>query len=189
MSNYCEPNPWKGFVCGMLGSVAGLVAMGLYWQYAAPAVSQAASNGQENKNESNEDQPLDDISLVGKQHREKESSTDALGRLAYQQMTGGEPRTSEGETILSNLVHWGYGMLQGGLYGAARSSAGGLDLPGGAIYAGSLWLFGDELAVPILGLQGGPTAASPIQHANRLGAHLAYGLTTAAVTQLLRRIL
>ena len=91
--------------------------------------------------------------------------------------------------MLSELVHWGYGLLQGGLYGAARASARGLDLEGGVVYAGLLWLIGDELAVPLLGLQGGPTAATPMQHVNRLGAHVAYGLGTAAVTQTLKHLL
>jgi hypothetical protein len=43
--------------------------------------------------------------------------------------------------------------------------------------------------VPVLGLQSGPTAVPPVQHANRLGAHLAYGLATGIATGLLRRLL
>ncbi len=90
------------------------------------------------------------------------------------------------------MIHWLYGMVQGGMYGAMRgtnSKTHGLDLTGGAAFATGLWLLGDELAVPMLGLQGGPTTVTPADHVNRLGAHLAYGLATTAITRVLNRML
>jgi hypothetical protein len=188
MQHKCEPNRWKGFTCGLLGSIAGLTAMSMYWQYVAPALSDKSSNNQSEKNGAGTPQPLDDISLTGKQYRDGESSTAALGRIIYQQVTGQEPKSPETQTILSYLAHWGYGMGQGGLYGAARSSANHFDLVGGVVFGAGLWLVGDELVVPLLGLQGGPTAVSPIQHAHRLGAHVAYGMALAAATYSLRRL-
>jgi hypothetical protein len=183
-----ESKPWKGFVLGVVGSVAGLAAMSLYWQYVAPQLSGGEENSQEETEGGNGQQrPFDNISLVGKYYREEESSTEALGRRLYENVTGYTPR-SETREMLSYLIHWGYGLAQGGLYGALRSSANGLDLKGGLLYGTGLWLLGDELAVPALGLQGGPTSVSSEQHLNRLGAHLAYGLGTAAATQILRRI-
>lgn len=110
MSTYdCEPNRWKGFLLGMAGSVVGLMAMDLYWQRVAPLLtSEGAGDGK-----SQQAEPLDDISLVGKQHKKDESSTVALGRIVYQQVIGKEPRSLEAKTVLSYLVHWGYGILQG----------------------------------------------------------------------------
>ncbi|MCL4302565.1 MAG: hypothetical protein KJ077_43145 [Anaerolineae bacterium] len=188
MQQTCEPNRWKGFICGLLGSVAGLTAMSLYWQYVAPALSDESSNNPGEKSGEDRLQPLDDISLTGKQYRDGESSTAALGRILYQQVTGQEPKSPETRTALSYLVHWGYGLGQGGLYGAARSSVNNLDLAGGVMFGAGLWLLGDELVVPLLGLQGGPTTVSSAQHTHRLGAHVAYGLGLAAATQLLRRL-
>ena len=40
----------------------------------------------------------------------------------------------------------------------------------------------------LMGLQAGPMAVSPAQHAHRFGAHLAYGLGTAVATRILRRL-
>lgn len=182
----CEPNRWRGFVFGLLGGVVGLVAMDSYWKYVAPqlASDESSSNGGDGNGQS---QALANISLVGKYYREEESSTEALGRLIYESLTGYTPRSPETREALSYLVHWGYGTFQGGMYGALRSQADGLDLKGGLLYGTSLWLLGDELAVPALGLQGGPTAVSGVQHLNRLGAHLAYGLGTATATHLLHR--
>jgi hypothetical protein len=183
-----ERNRWKGFVIGMLGSTVGLLAMQKYWQTVAPKLE--ANSKLDDKTVYPESVDLDNIAVTEKHYKEDESSTAALGRIAYRWMTGKEPRSKEGQEMLSYLVHWVYGILQGGLYGAFRGDKGKvLDLWGGAVHANGLWLLGDEVAVPMLGLQAGPTAVSPASHINRWGAHMAYGLTTAATTQLLSRIL
>lgn len=185
-----QTNRWRGLFIGMAGSLAGLVAMQAYWKYVAPKVEEKVKLGGENVYPSQA--KLDNISVVGQQHKEDESSTAALGRLMYRAVTGKEPRSKEAQTLLSYLVHWGYGLLQGGVYGAtrgAKSKDRGLDLTGGAAFATGLWLLGDELVVPLLGLQDGPTAVAPSSHINRLGAHLAYGLATTTTTRVLSKIL
>lgn len=176
-------NPWKGAVVGVLGGAAGLLAMRLYWQYAAPRVNKLGGQDQDG------DGGEHSISLVGQQHKKDESSTAALGRLAYHALSGKDPQSDETKTLLSYLVHWGYGLLQGGVYGALRGGVGAPDLAGGALFGAGLWLFGDELMAPLLGLQAGPGASPPLGHVNRLGAHLSYGLGTALVTQLLDEML
>jgi hypothetical protein len=185
-------NPWKGFVLGVLGSVAGLLAMQYYWDQVAPAVDKALPKPDTEQGKERAPQPvlepLREVSIAGPAYREDESSTAALGRLIYARLTGREPRSKEGASILSYLVHWVYGMLQGGVYGALSGRGPGLDLRGGALFGANLWLFGDEVLVPLLGLQSGPAEASTAQHLNRLGAHLFYGAGTAAVTQLLKRL-
>lgn len=187
-----ETNRWKGFVVGILGSVAGLLAMRYYWNNVAPMLKDKANSQSGNKQQqqqANSLQELDSIAIFGKQYKDDESATAALGRMLYSRLNGQEPQSEETKTALSYLVHWGYGMYQGGNYGAWRSDAGFPDLRGGLIWGAGLWLVGDELMVPLLGLQQGPGAVPPVQHANRLGAHLAYGLATAATTQLLRKML
>ncbi len=144
--------------------------------------------GGENNRAGNQDHqgehgPFDSISLVGKHYKEGESSTAALGREIDRQLTGKEPSARETQELLSYLVHWVYGPLMGGVYGALRGGVRFLDMVGGLTYATGLWLFGDELAVPILGLQAGPTASSLVQHFNRLAAHLLYGAVVSVTTQ------
>ena len=73
----------------------------------------------------------------------------------------------------------------GGVYGAVRGGVRFPDLVAGLVYATGLWLVGDELVVPLLGLQSGPTAASLVQHFNRLAAHLIYGAVLSVTTQVL----
>lgn len=188
--SYNNANRWKGLVTGFLGAVAGLLAMRTYWQRVAPLLRDGHRDGDAPEGDPYPSElDLDSIALFGKQYRDQESSTAALGRILYTRLTGSEPESEETKTVLSYAVHWGYGLSQGGLYGALNRNAGFPDIGGGLRTAVGLWLLGDELMVPLLGLQSGPTAASPAQHANRLGAHLFYGVATAATAQFLRRLL
>ena len=187
MSKAESPNRWKGFVLGVVGGAAGTLAMNYYWQ-GVQAVT-GKDPRQEQSERASRPQPLDDISLVGQQHEEGESSTAAMGRILSEATTGKEPG-KETKTTLSNLVHWAYGILVGGIYGALRGGSAGIpDAPGGLAYGTGLWLFGSELTVPLLGLSEGPTATTPGSHAYGLGAHFAYGLVAAATTQALYRLL
>jgi uncharacterized membrane protein YagU involved in acid resistance len=44
------------------------------------------------------------------------------------------------------------------------------------VYGMALWLFGDEVAVPALGLGPPPTRIAARNHADYLGGHLVYGI-------------
>jgi hypothetical protein len=183
-----ESNRWKGFVIGMIGSAAGLAAMRAYWQQVAPWVRENVNLGGREIYPDVVD--LDDISVVGQQAQGDESSTAALGRMMYEMVAGTEPQNQKIKDLLSYLVHWGYGILQGGLYGAWNAGNGRRPtLKSGAAFGTGLWLLGDELIVPALGLQEGPTAVAPNAHLNRWGAHLAYGLATAVTSRFLQKVL
>lgn len=179
-----EPNRWKGYILGMAGSAAGVLAMKYYWQ-AATALTGSDPRSIPNNSDFH---PFDSVSVIGTHHQEDESSTAALGRIIYSTLAGQEP-AKETKTTLSYIVHWGYGMAQGGLYGAARAGAGFPDLRGGLVFGTALWLLGDEALISTLGLAAGPTKYAPAEHLNRWAAHLTYGLTTALTTQLLYRVL
>ncbi len=168
----------KNVALGAAGGLAGTYAMSLYWKAAQAWV------GEDPRAWTQEGAPhaLDEMDVAGQHHEEGESSTAAMGREAYEAATGEEP-SDETKTELSQGVHWSYGTLMGGLYGAWRGRQEGLDAAGGLTFGTALWLLGDELAVPLLGLAQGATAFPPAQHAHRLGAHLAYGLAAAATAQ------
>lgn len=192
MEHQDEMSRWKAWVTGVLGSIVGLLAMRYYWQKLAPALQDMApANLKEPIAKMNN--PTDDelpfVDAFGHHSKKDETATEAVGRIAYSSVTGEEPESEETKSMLSNQVHWAYGLMQGGMYGLRHRDAGWPDISGGVRNGVLLWLIGDEFMVPALGLQGGPKQVSPVQHANRLGAHIAYGLGTAATTQLLRRVL
>ncbi len=180
-----QNNRWKGLLVGVAGSVGGLLAMRAYWQYLAPEVNKRLTVA-ENPQQPSPSRSETDFSLVGKQYQEGESAPAALGRMVYQRMNGREPRAKETKELLGSLVHWSYGLLQGGMYGSIRKGGGPFS---GLIYSSGLWLLGDEMVVPLLGLQAGPASSSLADHANRLGAHWAYGLGTGLTAKVLDEIL
>ena len=180
---------------GTLASIAGLVAMDLYFR-AMKSLKERREQGEEGRGSGRgrvssasrgEEHALDDISLVGQQSKEGEPATVAVGRIAYEKVTGREPDREQGAR-LGKAVHWGYGLAVGSLYGLLEPRFD-RDLSAGLGYGVALWLLGDELAVPALGLAKGPTAHPPTVHAQALGAHLVYGLATSAATKVLHRVM
>ncbi len=179
-----EPNPLEGFLLGVVGANIGLAAMTIYQNYAAKPIFDASPEADKNPSGS-----LDSISVVGKQHEDGESSTAAVGRLALEKTTGDGPKNDAMATALSYGVHWGFGMLMGGVYGSLRSGKGpAADLGVGLAFGAGLWALADEVIVPMLGLQEGPTKASKTQHGNRLAAHLLYGAGLALGTQAITHV-
>lgn len=115
---------------------------------------------------------------------------DATVRAAsalWRQATGHAPSQRVKE-IGGPLLHYGMGAVSGAFYGATaerKKLPRWVGLPfGAAIFAGA-----DVLAVPLLGLAK-PPRRHPVQvYGRALAAHLAYGLTTEALTPLARRAL
>jgi hypothetical protein len=182
-----EQNRWKGLVVGMLGGIAGVVAMRAYWQQVQRLTGRDPRTGFD-ETEVPDIEALDSLSIVGRHHREGESSTAAMGRIIYQQITGKEPG-QETRMALSYIIHWVISMFAGGAYGATRTKSNMPDLAGGAILGTVLWLFGDETLMPLVGLTKGPTAYPLQLHIHSWGVHMAYGLASATATQLLYRLL
>lgn len=182
---------WQDFTVGLVGGAVGVLAMDLFRVYISPQImpdeNGQGANGNARGGQGGTEGQDDSISLIGQHHRPDESSTAALGRMMYSAVEHHDPDKAT-KSELSNLVHWSYGVLQGGVYGVMQPVLGDNVLVSGALFGTGLWLLGDELAVPLLGLQDGPSAAPPSTHVNRLALHLAYGITTAATTQLLKRM-
>lgn len=180
---------------GVLASVAGLVAMDLFTRAmkrvgggGSGRSRKGAHGGGKSKKANGALRRLDDISLVGTTRKQNEPATVAVGRIAYEKLRGRKPTRAQGAQ-LGKAVHWGYGLAMGGLWGLLERRIAESDVKAGLGYGAALWLLGDELAVPLLGLSRGPTAHPPGVHARALGAHLVYGLATGAATRVLQRVM
>jgi hypothetical protein len=165
---------------GLLGGAVGLIAMELIKRATAPLTRRAPERT---------DDPLTErsISPLGPQHQPGEGPTEAAGRIGYEKLAGRAP-SPPAKTKLSAAVHIGYGLLVAGLYNALR---GGRSRPvlraigEGAAYGAGLWLLGDELVVPLLGLSDKPTAYPRLKHLQSLAQHLGFGVATAATANAL----
>jgi putative membrane protein len=85
------------------------------------------------------------------------------------------------------LVHYGFGTLQGAMYGAVTGLAGvsGGFLPS-IIFGAALFAVADEIALPALGLSGKPTEYPASTHLYGLASHIVYGLSTEIARRGLR---
>ncbi len=183
MTSFDATSLLKDILIGTAGGLAGTVAMNAYWK----AVTKVSGTDPRTQTRHTNGQTTS-IALLGVHHKEGESSTAALARLGFEAVENQEPAESQQET-LSNLVHWTYGAAQGAMYEAVARRLPGPRWVQGLAWGGGMWLVGDELAVPALGLAEGPKKFPVRQHAHRLGAHLTYGVAAALTTSALHRVL
>jgi len=81
-------------------------------------------------------------------------------------------------------LHYAIGALMGALYGVASHRMRILRAGRGTVYGGVVWLLGDEIGMPALGLLG-PLKKTPLSsQLSALGSHVAYGFATDFVSRL-----
>lgn len=177
---------FRSLLTATVGGAAGVAAMAAYWK-AVTAIT--GEDPRQNQTNYAGEQPLDSISIVGKQHKRGESSTAAIGRIAYRTLMGRPPRSQQTRTFLSYLVHWIISLGMSGISGILQRRRNKPDAKNGLVLGSSLFLLGDELAMPLLGLADGPTAYPPKLHVHSFGAHVAYGLAASFATKILRKFI
>lgn len=186
-------NYWKAGVLGAVSGLAGVAAMDFVMARTSKLVEKLDANGNSSAPSAGRARPWEDLddhsmSAVGRQYRDGESATAATGRILMEAATGGEPRTKETARLLSTAVHWAYGTEMGAVYGLARARPRGTGAAAGLTWGAALWLGGDEVAVPLLGLSKSPHAVPLKTHALALGAHLGYGLAVGVTYRALQRL-
>jgi putative membrane protein len=166
----------KGLAAGMVGGLAGTWAMTQFqtiWSNAEQK-RQQRENPQKAQQQGNSEQSQDATMKAA-----EAISESFLGRpLSYQE-----------QKKLSPIVHYGFGMLMGGLYGAASEKLPALSKDMGLAYATALFVGADEIAVPALGLGSSPVETPLPKHAYALASHWVYGVTTDLVRRGVRSAL
>jgi hypothetical protein len=175
--------PAHAFTSGLLGGAVGVIVMDATMERTRELLRLDSKPSQRAPAKHEGDEP-------GAHHRPDEPATEALGRLAYETITGREP-DEDTRARLGTAIHWSYGLAVGGLYGLLRGRRRWLivDAVAGVSYGAGLWALGDNLAVPRLGLAPKPTRYGPRMHLHTLIGHLAYGLATAASTRVAERLI
>ena len=156
---------------GMLaGAIAGALAAWAMNQFQAAGAKPASDAGGPA-----EGGPADD------------NATTKVAEKVTQQVAGRDLKPEE-KPAAGAAVHYGYGAAMGALYGGLTELVPAVGIGLGIPYATALWLFGDEIAVPALGLGKPPAATTPEEHATALSSHFVYGVTLDVARRVLRHI-
>jgi putative membrane protein len=181
MANVC-----RGMVAGML---AGCAASWLMTTLGNTGKAQAKPQSQRGRGESGRGTHQSSARRKASENGgvAVEEPTVATAQVVARKMFERELSSDE-KRIAGPAVHFAYGSLVGALYGGVAeilpSVGAGLGLPFGA----ALWLLGDEIAVPALGLGKSPAEITPDKHADALASHFVYGITTDVLRRVLRHV-
>jgi putative membrane protein len=168
----------RGVIAGLVGGLIGTIAMTQFqsaWNKAAHSLKSRGQEASKQVHNEPEDEQNEDATMK------------AAGRIAA---LLGRQLSFEQKKRLGPVVHYSFGTLQGGLYGAALDRfaiEGGL--LHGAAFGATLFVMADEVAVPALGLAGNPADSPLSSHIYALASHLVYGVTTEVARRRLRAAL
>jgi uncharacterized membrane protein YagU involved in acid resistance len=84
------------------------------------------------------------------------------------------------------LMHYGFGIAVGAVYGALAETRPELTRFGGVPFGLGVWASADEVAVPAAGLSAAPWERPLRAHSYSMLSHAVYGLTTEAVRKMVR---
>ncbi len=119
---------------------------------------------------------------------EQDDATVETAKVISRNVFGHELQESEKEPA-GAAVHYAFGTVTGGLYGALAEVSPQVTMGAGVPFGAAFWLIADEVTVPLLGLSKGPTEYPPSTHAYALASHLVYGVTAELSRRALRQVL
>jgi hypothetical protein len=119
---------------------------------------------------------------------EQDDATVETAKVISRNVFGHELKESEKEPA-GAAVHYAFGTVTGGLYGALAEVSPQVTVGAGIPFGAAFWLIADEVTVPLLGLSKGPTEYPVSTHAYALASHLVYGVTAELSRRALRQVL
>jgi len=174
----------KGLVAGLAG---GLVASWTMNQFQAAWTRIA--EGAEKPHGAQSMQPSEGSNgNEGNDTAEQDDATVETAKVISRNVFGHELQENEKESA-GAAVHYAFGTVTGGLYGALAEVSPQVTIGAGIPFGAAFWLIADEVTVPLLGLSKGPTEYPPSTHAYALASHLVYGVTAELSRRALRQVL
>jgi putative membrane protein len=163
-----------GILAGVAGGLAASWVMNEFIAYPGKKLSDALETPEEKKQLA-EQSDGEDATM---------KTADALTALA----TGGRHLTHEQKESAGPIIHYAFGGLMGGLYGAMAEYSPAVRAGFGTTFGAVLFAGADLFAVPALKLGGSATEYPLSSEATPLAAHLVYGATTELIRKLIRAI-
>jgi len=184
MQNGNDRSLLKGLVAGL---AAGLVASWTMNQFQAAWTRIA--EGADKSHGAQSMQPSEGSNgNQGNDTAEQDDATVETAKVISRNVFGHELKESEKERA-GAAVHYAFGTVTGGLYGALAEVSPQVTIGAGLPFGAAFWLIADEVTVPALGLSKGPTEYPVSTHAYALASHLVYGVTAELSRRALRQVL
>jgi Protein of unknown function (DUF1440) len=167
---------WKGLAAGAAGGLAGAWVMNQFQSVWSAAAERFSANGLQTAqretevNENSEDAPMK-----------------VAGRISKTLL--GKTLTLEQKKKASPVVHYAFGALAGGFYGAMAERLPQVKRAKGLPFGTALFVAADEIAVPAFGLSKSPAEYPLSSHLNAFASHLIYGAATEWSRRGVRRAL
>lgn len=124
----------------------------------------------------------------GQDAMEQDDATVKTANAISESILGHELQENE-KKAAGAAVHYAFGTVSGGVYGALAEVAPQVTTAAGVPFGAAFWLLADEITVPLLGLSKGPNQYPLSTHAYALASHLVYGATTELSRRAVRQIL
>lgn len=186
---------WKGCAAGLAGGLAATLVM-TGFQNAWNAVSDNSkelspkANGNGTKSIS---QQLAEIRYGEVNPRErtpaKENPTETVAASAVSVTR--RRLSQQGKKKGGMVVHYAFGTIMGGLYGAALEFAPSWHrrnaIPSGLLMGSALFAAADEVALPAMQLADSPAKTPVSTHLYGLASHLVYGATAGLLIRAFRK--
>lgn len=170
-----EKHPIRGLLAGVAGGLVASWLMNVWSEGPGSVITKQLESAEEQQQAASQSDG-EDATM---------KTADALVAATHH----GQHLTHEERAKGGPAVHYAYGALMGGVYGALAEYLPVVRSGFGTTYATALFVGGDLVAVPALGLSK-PLSAYPAgSYANPFTAHLVYGLTTELVRRTARLLL
>ncbi len=168
MARWEERSVWKGLVSGLVGGFVASWTMNEF-QKGWDAASNAISDGNAKK----------------KANEPAEYPTGKTAHAIAKKVLG-KPLTQEQRKKAGPIVHYAFGTLLGGLYGATSEFVPKFRTAAGVPYGAAVFVGADEVALPALKLAKWAPAYPVSRHLYGLASHIVWSTTTEGVRRLMR---
>lgn len=160
----------KGIAAGLAGGLVATIAMTQFQNIWSKAADLGSSNGHSREQSNQEEDP------TGK-------TAGAISKLV------GKNLSKEQKQKAGPFVHYAFGTLMGGVYGAAVELSPTVKTVGGLPFGTALFVGADEIALPALKLAKGPTSYPASRHAYGFSSHLVWAATAELVRRVIRNVM
>lgn len=170
-----EKNIMRGVLAGVAGGLAASWVMNEFSATVGEKVAETVETPEEQKEL--------------KARSDGEDATMKAADRIVETVTGGRHLTHEQRETGGPIVHYAFGALAGGVYGALAEYTDAARAGFGTTFGGVLFASADLLAVPAFKLGGWPNEYPASSLVSPLAAHMVYGMTTELVRRVVRRVL